>query len=57
VDDLTPLDRPEVTELHLGWTRGLGTGSCGPDALTRYRIGAGRRRLRARFRLVALRAR
>ena len=54
VDDLIPLDRPEVTELHLGWTRGLGTGSCGPDTLPRYRIGVGRHRLRARYRWVRL---
>jgi beta-galactosidase len=40
--DLKP--RPETIlslDLH---QRGLGTASCGPDALERYRIGAGRHR-------------
>ncbi len=40
-DDLTPLRRPRVTQVFLGFQRGLGTASCGPDALERYRIGSG----------------
>jgi beta-galactosidase len=51
-EDLTPLDRPAVTELHLGFQRGLGTGSCGPDTLPRYRLGRGTHRIRARLRWV-----
>ena len=36
----------EVTHLHLDAAqRGLGTGSCGPDALEQYRITAGRHRI------------
>jgi beta-galactosidase len=46
--ELTP--RPE-TIVHLDlWNRGVGTGSCGPDTLPRYRIGAGRHRFRWRLR-------
>ena len=42
--DLEP--SAEVTHLHLDAAqRGLGTGSCGPDALERYRIPAGRHRI------------
>jgi beta-galactosidase len=44
-DDLVRLaaTRPAATFLHLDVAqRGLGTGSCGPDTLDRYRIGAGR---------------
>ena len=42
--DLEPSDT--VTYLYLDAAqRGLGTGSCGPDALERYRIPAGRHRL------------
>ena len=42
--DLVP--STEVTHLHLDAAqRGLGTGSCGPDALERYRIPAGRHRI------------
>ncbi len=41
--DLTPRDE---VELHLDAAhRGLGTASCGPDVLPRYRVGAGRHRL------------
>jgi beta-galactosidase len=42
--------RPE-TIVHVDlWNRGVGTGSCGPDALPRYRIGAGRHRFGWRLR-------
>jgi beta-galactosidase len=42
--------RPE-TIVHLDhWNRGVGTGSCGPDTLPRYRIGAGRHRFGWRLR-------
>ncbi|MDQ2678497.1 MAG: hypothetical protein M3Y51_07105, partial [Actinomycetota bacterium] len=42
--DLEPSS--EVTHLYLDAAqRGLGTGSCGPDALERYRIPAGRHRI------------
>jgi beta-galactosidase len=44
-DELARLeaDRPPATYLYLDAAqRGLGTGSCGPDALERYRIAAGR---------------
>jgi beta-galactosidase len=42
--------RPE-TIVHLDyWNRGVGTASCGPDTLPRYRIGAGRHRFRWRLR-------
>jgi beta-galactosidase len=44
-DDLVRIGaaRPAATFLHLDVAqRGLGTGSCGPDTLDRYRIGAGR---------------
>jgi beta-galactosidase len=42
--------RPE-TIVHVDhWNRGLGTGSCGPDTLPRYRIGAGRHRFVWRLR-------
>lgn len=51
--DLAPMDRSSHTELFLGFQRGLGTGSCGPDTLERYRIGAGTHRLRARVRWIA----
>jgi len=54
VDELVAFDEAPVTELHLGWTRGLGTESCGPETLSQYRIGAGRHRLRSRFRWVKL---
>jgi beta-galactosidase len=43
-----PVDlRPhEVTFLHLdAGQRGVGTGSCGPDTLPRYRVGPGRHRI------------
>jgi beta-galactosidase len=41
--DLAPRDE---VELHLDAAhRGLGTASCGPDVLPRYRVGAGRHRL------------
>jgi beta-galactosidase len=38
---LTSLRRPRITQLFLGYQRGLGTASCGPDTLERYRIPAG----------------
>jgi beta-galactosidase len=42
--------RPE-TFVHLDlWNRGVGSGSCGPDTLPQYRIGAGRHRFRWRLR-------
>jgi beta-galactosidase len=42
--------RPE-TFVHVDlWNRGVGTGSCGPDTLPRYRIGAGRHRFAWRLR-------
>jgi beta-galactosidase len=44
-DDLARIEatRPAATFLHLDVAqRGLGTGSCGPDTLDRYRIGPGR---------------
>lgn len=42
--------RPE-TIVHVDhWNRGVGTGSCGPDTLPRYRIGAGRHRFAWRLR-------
>lgn len=47
-DDLAREDgqRPTATYLYLDVAqRGLGTGSCGPDALERYRIPSGRHRL------------
>ncbi len=48
VDGLTPLDRPRHTLLALdAHQRGLGTASCGPDTLERYRTHAGRHRIRA----------
>jgi beta-galactosidase len=51
VDELTPLDAPTITVLHLDAAqRGLGTGSCGPDALAPYRIGAGEHRISVRLR-------
>jgi beta-galactosidase len=51
VDELTPLDTPAVTVLHLDAAqRGLGTGSCGPDALPSHRIPAGEHRIRVRLR-------
>lgn len=49
--DLTPLDRPERTVLHVDlFQRGLGTASCGPDALERYRTTAGTHTMTFRFR-------
>lgn len=40
--DWTELERTEDVVLHLDLAqRGLGTGSCGPDTLPRYRIGGG----------------
>ena len=42
--------RPE-TLVHVDlWNRGVGTGSCGPDTLPRYRIGGGRHRFGWRLR-------
>jgi beta-galactosidase len=47
--------RPE-TIVHVDhWNRGVGTGSCGPDTLARYRIGAGRHRFVWRLRPYAAR--
>jgi beta-galactosidase len=43
-DDLARIEsaRPPRTVVYLDAAqRGLGTGSCGPDALDRYRVGAG----------------
>lgn len=51
-DELTPLERPALTELRLGLQRGLGTGSCGPDTLPRYRLGPGEYRIRVVLRWV-----
>jgi beta-galactosidase len=48
--DLTSLRRPRVTQLFLGYQRGLGTASCGPDTLERYRIPAGTHVVAARIR-------
>ena len=49
-DPLELARRPE-TIVHVDhWKRGLGTGSCGPDTLPRYRIGAGRHRFAWRLR-------
>ena len=42
--------RPEVHVRTDVAQRGVGTGACGPDALPRYRIGAGRHRFTVRFR-------
>ena len=40
--DWTELERTEDVVVHLDLAqRGLGTGSCGPDTLPRYRIGGG----------------
>ncbi|MBL8778227.1 MAG: DUF4981 domain-containing protein [Acidimicrobiales bacterium] len=48
VDELTPLDRPRHTVLALdALQRGLGTASCGPDTLDRYRTRAGTHAVRA----------
>ena len=45
------LVRRAETIVHLDhWNRGVGTGSCGPDTLPRYRIGAGRHRFAWRLR-------
>jgi hypothetical protein len=42
--------RPQ-TIVHLDhWNRGLGTASCGPDTLPRYRIGGGTHRFAWRLR-------
>ncbi|MFZ4519709.1 MAG: glycoside hydrolase family 2 TIM barrel-domain containing protein [Microthrixaceae bacterium] len=49
-DELGPLRDPSVTELFLGYHRGLGTGACGPDATERYRFAPGRHTVAARFR-------
>jgi beta-galactosidase len=44
--DPTELVRREFLTVHVdAATRGLGTGSCGPDVLPQYRIAAGRHRL------------
>ncbi|MFM8531694.1 MAG: beta-galatosidase, partial [Ilumatobacteraceae bacterium] len=44
--DLTELTRRDFLTVHLdAATRGLGTGSCGPDVLPHYQIGAGASRL------------
>jgi beta-galactosidase len=49
--DLTPLSAARHTYLHVDLAqRGLGTASCGPDALERYRIPAGRHTMTFRFR-------
>lgn len=49
--DLSPLDAPRHTVLHVDLVqRGLGTGSCGPDALERYRTSAGTHTMAFRFR-------
>jgi beta-galactosidase len=48
--DLTSLRRPRITQLFLGYQRGLGTASCGPDTLERYRIPAGTHVVAARIR-------
>lgn len=48
VDGLTPLVSPQQTVLALDAVqRGLGTASCGPDTLERYRTRAGTHRIRA----------
>lgn len=48
VDGLTPLDSPRQTVLALDAAqRGLGTASCGPDTLERYRVPARTHRIRA----------
>ncbi len=52
-DELATLTatHPKRTVMYLDVAqRGLGTGSCGPDALDRYRIAAGRHELRVWFR-------
>jgi beta-galactosidase len=49
----TRLDLVRRPETHVRvdfWNRGVGTGSCGPDTLPRYRIGAGRHRFAWRLR-------
>ena len=48
--DLTPLSAPRVTQVFVGFNRGLGTASCGPDTAEEYRIAAGTRTVRARVR-------
>jgi beta-galactosidase len=47
----TDLVRRPETLVHVDfWNRGVGTGSCGPDTLPRYRIGSGRHRFAFRLR-------
>ncbi len=49
--DLTELVRRHETFVHVDLAqRGLGTGSCGPDTLARYRVGGGRHQWRWRLR-------
>ncbi len=49
--DWTELERIDEVAVHVDLAqRGLGTGSCGPDTLARYRIGGGTHRWRWRLR-------
>jgi beta-galactosidase len=50
--DLTPLSASRVTQVFVGFNRGLGTGSCGPDTAAEYRIAAGTHTVHARVRRV-----
>ena len=49
--DWTELERTDDVVVHLDQAqRGLGTGSCGPDTLRRYRVGPGTHRFAWRLR-------